>query len=214
LFIAFEGPDGSGKSTQIKLLYESLCQRGFDVLLVREPGGTSIGEQIRQILHDVTNTAMLPNTEILLYSASRAQLVGEVITPALERGRIVLSDRYAYSTLAYQGYGHGLDLDLLRVVTDFATGGLEPDLVIYLDIEVEAGLRRRLAAHARGEAEWNRMDQKEIEFHRRVRQGYLAMAQQDPERWFVLDADRPIEEIEADIWKRVERILEGVDTWR
>lgn len=214
MFIAFEGPDGSGKSTQIKLLYESLCQRGFDVLLVREPGGTSIGEQIRQILHDVTNTAMLPNTEILLYSASRAQLVGEVITPALERGRIVLSDRYAYSTLAYQGYGHGLDLDLLRVVTDFATGGLEPDLVIYLDIEVEAGLRRRLAAHARGEAEWNRMDQKEIEFHRRVRQGYLAMAQQDPERWFVLDADRPIEEIEADIWKRVERILEGVDTWR
>ena len=207
MFIAFEGPDGSGKSTQIELLYESLCQRGIDVLLTREPGGTTIGEQVRNVLHDIDNTAMLPNTEILLYSASRAQLVGEVIVPALERGTVVLSDRYAYSTLAYQGYGHGLDLDLLRVVTDFATGGLQPDLVICLDIDVETGLRRRMAAHAKGQAEWNRMDQKEIEFHRKVRRGYLALAREDPGRWSMFDADRPAREIRADIWKRVEGVL-------
>ena len=210
MFVVFEGPDGSGKSTQLKLLCDRLRQRGIDVLLTREPGGTCIGEQIRSILHDISNTDMLPNAEILLYSASRAQLVGQVIAPAIKRGTTVLSDRYAYSTLAYQGYGHGLDLDLLQVVTDFATGGLQPDLVIHLDIEVATGLSRKIAAHAEGKAEWNRMDQKEIEFHRRVRRGYLALAAADPDRWSVIDADRQALEVQADIWKSVERVLVGV----
>jgi dTMP kinase len=139
LFVTFEGPDGSGKTTQAQLLYEYLQECGYPVFLTREPGGTGIGDQIREVLHSLENTEMLPQAEILLYSASRAQLVGQIICPHLDRGEIVLCDRYADSTLAYQGYGHGLDLQVLRVITSFATGGLKPDLTIYLDIEVEEG---------------------------------------------------------------------------
>jgi dTMP kinase len=188
LFITFEGPDGSGKTTQAQLLYEYLQERGYPVFLTREPGGTSIGDQIREVLHSLENTEMLPQTEILLYSASRAQLVGQIIRPHLARGEIVLCDRYADSTLAYQGYGHGLDLQVLQAITTFATGGLKPDLTIYLDIDVEEGLRRKLAAHRDREAEWNRMDQQELAFHRRVRKGYLQMAAAEPERWVVIGA--------------------------
>jgi dTMP kinase len=188
LFITFEGPDGSGKTTQAQLLYEYLQERGYPVFLTREPGGTGIGDQIREVLHSLENTEMLPQTEILLYSASRAQLVGQIIRPHLARGEIVLCDRYADSTLAYQGYGHGLDLQVLQVITTFATGGLKPDLTIYLDIDVEEGLRRKLAAYKAGEAEWNRMDQQEIAFHRRVREGYLQMAAAEPERWVIIEA--------------------------
>jgi len=209
LFITFEGPDGSGKSTQIRLLYECLEEQGHSVLLSREPGGTPIGEQIRKVLHDVRNTAMLPNTEILLYSASRAQHVGQVIGPAVERGELVLCDRYAESTMAYQGWGHGLDLELLRTITVFATGGLRPDLIIYLDIDVEKGLRRKLNAFESGTAEWNRMDRKAQTFHERVRQGYLSMASQEPERWLVLDGTRAIEEIHQEISDRVRLMLAG-----
>jgi dTMP kinase len=188
LFITFEGPDGSGKTTQAQLLYEYLQERGYPVFLTREPGGTSIGDQIREVLHSLENTEMLPQTEILLYSASRAQLVGQIIRSHLARGEIVLCDRYADSTLAYQGYGHGLDLQVLQAITTFATGGLKPDLTIYLDIDVEEGLRRKLAAHRDREAEWNRMDQQELAFHRRVRKGYLQMAAAEPERWVVIGA--------------------------
>jgi dTMP kinase len=204
LFITLEGPDGSGKTTQITLLREWLVQLGADVLGTREPGGTEIGEQIRRVLHDVANTAMVPNTEILLYSASRAQLVGEVIRPALARGKLVLCDRYAESTMAYQGWGHGLDVDVLHSITRFATGGLRPDLIIYLDIDVEVGLKRKRYAHEAGLAELNRMDRKELAFHERVRDGYLAMATQDPGRWLVVNADRPIQEVHAEIRDRVE----------
>ena len=188
LFITFEGPDGSGKTTQAQLLYEYLQERGYPVFLTREPGGTGIGDQIREVLHSLENTEMLPQTEILLYSASRAQLVGQIIRPHLARSEIVLCDRYADSTLAYQGYGHGLDLQVLQVITTFATGGLKPDLTIYLDIDVEEGLRRKLAAYEAGEAEWNRMDQQEIAFHRRVREGYLQMVAAEPERWVIIEA--------------------------
>lgn len=207
LFITFEGPDGSGKTTQIQALYEYLHQRGHSVYLTREPGGTSIGDQIRKVLHALENTAMLPQAEALLYSASRAQIVGEVIRPHLERGDIVICDRYADSTMAYQGYGHGLDLALLKTITAFATGGLTPDLTIYLDIDVEEGLRRKRAAFQAGEAEWNRMDQQEVAFHRRVREGYLKMAAEEPERWLVLDATLPIEELQQAIRARVEEKL-------
>ncbi len=215
LFVTFEGPDGSGKTTQAQLLYEYLQECGYPVFLTREPGGTGIGDQIREVLHSLENTEMLPQAEILLYSASRAQLVGQIIRPHLAMGEIVLCDRYADSTLAYQGYGHGLDLQVLRVITSFATGGLKPDLTIYLDIEVEEGLKRKLSAYQAGEAEWNRMDQQEIVFHRRVRQGYLQMVAAEPERWVVIEAAQPIDvaqrviraEVEAKL--RPERAQEG-----
>ena len=207
MFITFEGPEGSGKTTQIERLKRHMAEAGHDVLVTREPGGTAIGDQIRQILHDVRNLAMLPNTEILLYSASRAQIVGEVIRPALGRGQVVLCDRYADSTMAYQGYGHGLDLGMLRSITEFATGGLEPDLTIYLDIAPDLGLQRKRAAFEAGESELNRMDLKELAFHQRVRAGYLEMAAQAPQRWVILDASRPIEEIQQDILARVANLL-------
>jgi len=206
VFITFEGPEGSGKTTQIGLLAAHLRTRGHDVLTTREPGGTHIGDQIRAVLHDVANVEMVPEAEILLYSASRAQLVGQVIRPALAQGTIVLSDRYADSTTAYQGYGRGLDLDLLRQITEFATGGLTPHLTIYLDCPVEEGLDRKRRASALEAGEWNRLDQETVEFHRRVRQGYLTLAADEPDRWLLLDAGRSVQELQGEIQKAVERL--------
>ncbi len=210
-FITFEGPEGSGKTTQANLLYQYLLSLGYPVILTREPGGTSIGERIRAILHDPACSEMLPTTEILLYSASRAQIVGQVIKPALDEGKIVICDRYADSTMAYQGYGHGLDLEVLRLITAFATGGLSPDLTFYLDLEVEEGLKRKRKAFERGESEWTRMDQKELAFHRRVRQGYLELASLEPSRWIILNALEPVETIQARIRSIVEERLREVD---
>jgi dTMP kinase len=206
-FITFEGPDGSGKTTQIQRLYDTLRREGYRALLVREPGGTEIGDQIRAVLHDTRNVGMLPNAELLLYSASRAQLVGQTIRPALEAGVTVLCDRYAESTLAYQGYGRGLDLQALKTITDFATRRLRPDLILYLDIDAEEGLRRRQSSSQTGTGEWNRMDQQELEFYHRVRAGYLQMAAEEPHRWFILDATRSIADLQASIQARVERFL-------
>lgn len=209
VFITFEGPDGSGKSTQTRLLAEHLQSVGYDVLMTREPGGTPIGDQIRAVLHDLANTAMVAEAEILLYSASRAQLVGQLIRPALAQGTIVLSDRYADSTTAYQGFGRGLDLEALRQITAFATGGLTPDLTVYLDCSVEEGLKRKQQALARDAGEWNRLDQETTAFHRRVRQGYLALAAAEPDRWLVVDACRSIEEIQGEIQRAVKRVLKA-----
>jgi dTMP kinase len=206
-FITFEGPDGSGKTTQLLILHRYLVRAGWPVLLVREPGGTAIGDQIRAVLHDTRNVSMLPNAEVLLYSASRAQLVGQVIRPALEGGSVVLCDRYAEATMAYQGYGHGLDLELLKAITVFATGGLRPDLILYLDIEIEEGLRRKRSSFQAGQGEWNRMDQKELDFHQRARAGYLQMVAAEPERWFVLDATRSIASLQHSIRGRVKHLL-------
>ncbi len=200
LFIVFEGPEGSGKTTQIRLLQRALQEAGNAVRCTREPGGTPIGEQIRQVLHAMDNRAMLPITEALLYSAARAQHVGEVIQPALERGEIVVCDRYAYSTLAYQGAGRGLDREMLLQLTDWATGGLEPDLVIYLDLDVREGLRRK---RQDPQGEWNRMDELDVAFHQTVRQGYLRMAQDDSERWLVVDAAQPVDAVHQQIWARI-----------
>jgi dTMP kinase len=213
LFITFEGPEGSGKTTQMELLRDYLEEKGYSVLATREPGGTSIGDQIRTILLDPHNTEMLPASEALLFSAARAQIVHQVIRPHLERGGIVLCDRYADSTLAYQGYGHGLDLEMLRTITALATGGLKPDLTIYLDIDVEEGLQRKLAAHKAGKTEWNRLDRQEAAFHRRVREGYLQMAADEPNRWLVIDATQPLEAIQALIRARVEEKLDVVARW-
>ncbi len=206
-FITFEGPDGSGKTTQLLILHRYLVRAGWPVLLVREPGGTAIGDQIRAVLHDTRNVSMLPNAEVLLYSASRAQLVGQVIRLALEGGSVVLCDRYAEATMAYQGYGHGLDLELLKAITAFATGGLRPDLILYLDIEIEEGLRRKRSSFQAGQGEWNRMDQKELDFHQRARAGYLQMVAAEPERWFVLDATRSIASLQHSIRRRVKHLL-------
>ena len=206
IFITFEGPDGSGKSTQIGLLAEYLRAGGHEVLTTREPGGTPIGDQIRAVLHDVDNTAMVFEAEILLYSASRAQLVGQIIRPALARGTVVLCDRYADSTIAYQGYGRKLDLNALGQITKFATGGLTPDLTLFLDCPVEEGLNRKKRALVLDGGEWNRLDRETPEFHRRVRQGYLTLARAEPSRWLVLNACRSIGEIQTDIRNAVQSI--------
>jgi len=203
VFITLEGPDGSGKSTQARLLAEWLRDQGYEVVLTREPGGTDIGDQIRVVLHDQRNTAMGAQTEILLYSASRAQHVSQFIRPALAAGKIVVSDRYADSTLAYQGYGRGLDLGTLRAITGFATGGLTPDLTLYLDITAQEGLQRRQS----GGDEWNRLDAEALEFHQRVRAGYLELVEQEPERWVVIDAARSVEEVQAEIRAQVQARL-------
>jgi dTMP kinase len=183
MFITLEGPEGSGKTTQLPLLADYLRQHGFNVLTTREPGGTSISEQIRTILHNLENKEMNPRTEILLYQASRAQLVEQVIKPHLKIGGVVLSDRYADSTLAYQGYGHQIDIESLRILVTFATGGLKPDLTILLNLDVETGLRRKEL-----KGEWNRLDAYDLDFHQRVHKGYLQLVQAEPERWEVIDA--------------------------
>jgi len=188
LFITFEGGEGAGKTTQIQFLAEHLQGQGEAVYCTREPGGTPIGNQIRQVLHNVENTGMTPLAEILLYSASRAQLVAQAIRPQLKARAIVLCDRYADSTYAYQGYGRGLDLAMLKRITAFATGNLQPDLTIYLDLPVEVGLARKRRANQAGQGEWNRMDQLTLDFHRRVRQGYLTMARENRARWRIIDA--------------------------
>lgn len=206
MFITFEGPDGSGKTTQVAQTAAALRERGYNVLLTREPGGTAIGDQIRQVLHDMENKAMHPRAELLLYSASRAQIVEEVIRPHLAKGGLVLCDRFFDSTYAYQGYGHGLDLDVLRMLTEFATGGLRPDLTLLLDIAAEDGLQRRLSAVAKGE-EWTRMDDMAMTFHRRVREGYHALLAAEPLRWVEINAARPVEAVQADILKTLKERL-------
>lgn len=193
LFVTLEGPEGSGKSTQMALLATWLREQGRPVVTSREPGGTRIGDQIRLVLHDVANTEMTPAAEVLLYSASRAQLVAQVIRPALAEGQIALLDRYADSTLAYQGYGRGLNLADLAALTAVATQGLQPDLTLLLDLDVAAGLARR---RNQGD-EMNRLDLETLEFHNRVRDGYHRLAAQEPGRWVIVDADRPVDEVQA-----------------
>ncbi len=194
MFITFEGSEGCGKTSQIPVLGEFLRQRGYPVLATREPGGTSIGEQVRLILADVAHTEMHKRTETLLFQASRAQLVEQVIRPRLALGEIVLCDRYGDSTLAYQGYGRQEDLARLRSLVAFATGGLLPDLTLLLDIDVELGLRRR----AQG-GEWNRLDALDLAFYQRVRQGYLEMAHSELQRWVVIDASGSFDQVQANI---------------
>ena len=198
MFITLEGPEGSGKTSHIPYLVGYFREQGHVVFPTREPGGTSIGEQIREILHSLKNTEMHPRTETLLYQASRAQFVEQVIKPRLAMGEIVLSDRYADSTLAYQGYGHQQDLEQVRALVKYATGGLVPDLTILLDLDVEVGLNRK----KQNNAEWNRMDDHVVEFYRRVRAGYLEMVKQEPLRWRVVDAGRE--------WKSVQEELRRV----
>ena len=196
MFITLEGPEGSGKSTQIKRLAKHLESMGYPVITTREPGGTPIGDQIRQVLVRMENKELHPRTEILLFLSARAQLVEQLIKPALQDGKIILCDRYGDSTLAYQGYGHGLDLEKLRQMLDFATDHLKPDLTILLDLDVKTGLMRKKA-----EDEWNRLDAYEVLFHERVREGYLQLAREEPERWRIVDASQSIEAVQEDLFR-------------
>ena len=204
LFITFEGPEGSGKSTQIRRLAAVLEARQLPFLTTREPGGTTIGNAIRAVLLDPARTEMSPRAETLLFNAARAQIVDQVIRPALDAGQLVLCDRYADSTLAYQGYGHGQALEPLRSLGAYATAGLIPDLTIYLDIDVREGLRRKQAGEAE---EWNRMEEKAIAFHQAVRAGYLELAAAEPDRWLVVDAAQPVDAVHAAILTRLQSLI-------
>ena len=194
MFITFEGPEGSGKTTQLPQIAQFLSDAGYQVFSTREPGGTSIGDQVRGVLLAKQNTEMNPRAEILLFQASRAQLVDEEIRPRLARGEIVLCDRYADSTLAYQGYGHQVDLTQLRGIVTFATGGLKPDLTLLLDLDVGTGLERR-----QRNGGVNRLDAFNLAFHQRVRVGYHELAAAEPKRWVIIDADQSPERVQKDL---------------
>lgn len=199
MFITLEGPEGSGKTSHIPHLVEFLREKGYTVFPTREPGGTSISEQIRDILHDMKNAEMHARTETLLYQAARAQIVEQVIKPRLTDGEIVISDRYYDSTIAYQGYGHQQNLDDVRALVKYATGGLTPDLTILLDLNVEVGLKRK----TQNATEWNRLDAYTVEFHRRVRTGYLEMVKTEPKRWVVVNSEQAWESVQAELRKVV-----------
>jgi len=198
MFITFEGTEGSGKTSQVQPAADYLRRQGSDVLTLREPGGTSIGEQIRKVLFNLENTEMHPRTEILLFQAARAQLVEDVITPHLRAGGVVLCDRYADSTLAYQGFGYQLDLEPLRALITFATKALKPDLTLLFDLDVEVGLRRRASG-----GEWNRLDTYDLAFYQRVRQGYHQLASEEPQRWVIIDAEQPPRQVQEAVCKAI-----------
>lgn len=195
LFITLEGPDGCGKTCQIPGMADYLRKQGVEVLTTREPGGTPISEQVRDVIMSMRNKAMHPRTEILLFQSARAQHVEEIIRPALTAGKVVICDRFTNSTMAYQGYGHQTDLVFLRQLLDFTTGSLKPDLTLLLDVDVETGLKRRQA----GGGEWNRLDDYDLAFHQRVRVGYHQLAEQEPDRWVTVDARQSKEDIQTAI---------------
>jgi dTMP kinase len=209
LFITFEGPEGSGKTTHARLLASWLAEAGYDVLTTREPGGTRIGDVVRTLLLDPVYAGIRPETEFLLFSAARAQVVGEIICPHLETGGIVVCDRFADSSLAYQGYGRQLDQETLRTITAFATGRLLPDLTLCLDLPVVEGFRRK---HDGGLGSPDRLEQERLEFHERVRQGYLAMAEAEPDRWAIVDAEQATEAVQEEIRARVSSRLATLDS--
>lgn len=206
-FIVLEGPDGAGKSAQATLLAERLAGRGYVVTFTREPGGTRLGEQVRQVLLDPSDVARGPIADALLFNAARSQLVAEVIRPALERGDIVICDRYATSTMAYQGYGSGVDRDVLAAIQTWATGGLQPDLVVVIDVPVEVGLARRDAGRAEELTRFEDGERHDLAFHQRVRAGYHEMAAADPDRWAIIDGSGSLEEVAAQVARVVEIVL-------
>ena len=204
MFITFEGSDGSGKTTQIHRLAERLRQDGRSVLTTREPGGTRISDGIRQLLLDMAHTEMHARAETLLFNAARVQLIEEVIRPALAVGAIVLCDRFADSTLAYQGYGHQQDIAELERLIEYATGGLRPDLTVYLDLPPSEGIRRN---RGQADGEWNRLDAQELSFYQRVEAGYRQLIAQEPARWIAIDAARSREEVRQDVVRAVQNKL-------
>jgi len=228
LFLVLEGGEGSGKTTQARLLYTRLMQEGRTPLLLHEPGGTPLGEQVRRLLmaergnQGRRQSGIEPLTELLLFSSARAELVAKVLGPALQEGRVVVCDRFTPSTVAYQGYGRGLPLDTIATLNRLATEGLQPDLVILLDITPEDALRRvtaqgslleeARAVEGRGRQDQEglrRFEQEPLAFHRKVREGYLEQAAADKERWLVVDGRLSPETIHDAIWSTVGPLLEG-----
>ena len=218
LFIAFEGGEGAGKTTQAKLLYDALRGLGRPVELAREPGGTDLGEYLRDYLK--SERPLTPEAELLLFAAARVELAVNRIKPSLEAGNIVIADRFAGSTVAYQGYGRGLDLGVITAINGFATLGRRPDLILLLDVEPTVGLRRTVAHQTafvenlfgdltalRRNAEGRRFEDLALEFHERVRQGFREQADNDPERWAVIDAAPSIEQVWAQVWGKVKERL-------
>jgi dTMP kinase len=205
LFLSFEGGEASGKSVQARRLADRLRAEGRAVVSVREPGSTPVGDRVRDIVLHAQDIPLAPNAQALLYSTARAQLVRDVIRPALAQGKIVIVDRFYDSTLAYQGYGHGADLGQLRAVTDFAVGDTRPDRTLLLDLPVEAA-ESRAATRKPGRA-WDRFEVEARAFHERVREGYLRLAAAEPRRFAVIIADRDADAVAADIWREVETLL-------
>jgi len=203
LFITFEGGEGSGKSLQAGVLYRKLSKLAVPVLLTHEPGGTPFGNKICRWLKWTQDRDISPLTELLLFNASRSQLVTEIIQPGLKNGKIIICDRYTDSTVAYQSYGRGLDLEIVRAINNAATQGLKPVLTILLDMPAEQGLARK------GTREWDRFEQENIAFHQKVREGYLELAAKEPERWQVIDAAQSKDIIARIIWQRVSQLLSG-----
>jgi dTMP kinase len=204
LFITFEGTDGTGKTTQIQRLTADLRQTGYDVCLTREPGGTPISEQIRDMLLNPDHSEMAATTELLLYAASRAQHVLEVIKPALESGKIVISSRFADAMVVYQGYGRGLDLERINHLNQIATDGVRPDVTFVLDLPVEIGLQR--VQNSRGGLD--RLEREKIEFHRRLREGYQILAKQEPQRLRIINAQVSPEQVYAQIQAIIQPLLQ------
>lgn len=204
LFITFEGTDGTGKTTQIERLSADLRQAGYDVCLTREPGGTPISEQIRDMLLNPAHSEMSATTELLLYAASRAQHVSEVIKPALAAGKIVISSRFADATVVYQGHGRGLDLDRINHLNQIATDGVTPDVTFVLDLPVEIGLQR--VQNSRGGLD--RLEREKIEFHRRLREGYQTLAKQEPQRLKIIEAKVSPKRVYAQIQAVIQPLLQ------
>ena len=203
LFITFEGGEGCGKTVQARVLYRRLSRLAIPALLIHEPGSTPAGKRIGHLLKWAMKTDISPLAELLLFNASRAQLVADVIQPNIQDGKVVICDRYADSTTAYQSCGRGLDLAIVTAVNEAATMKIRPGLTILLDMPVEAGLARKK------DEKQDRFQREDIPFHRRVRRGYLELAAQEPERWLVIDAEKSKKEIAEIIWKRVSPLLPG-----
>ena len=205
LFITFEGGEGCGKTTQSRLLARRIKHLALPSLLLREPGGTRLGEGIRRILKNRAGIAICPTAELLLFNASRYQLVSEVIGPALQEGRIVVCDRFADSTVAYQSYGRGLPIEAVKEINQVGTAGARPDLVFLLDLDPQTGLERK------GRDAADRFESEELDFHRKVREGFLALAAAEPERWTVLDASAPRKAIANRVWSKVMTALDNLN---
>ena len=199
-FITFEGSEGSGKSTQSKLLYQYLKRKGFKVICLREPGGTKISEKIRKILLDSRNDSITPITEMLLYMTARSQLVSKIIKPALKKGKIVICDRFLDSTIAYQGYGLGVDIKLIKYVGKFVTSGIKPDLTIFLDLPLKKGLKHRQFSK-------DRIERRSLAYHSRVRQGYLMIIHSEPQRIKMVKVERDKNKTQSEIKKLVDKFL-------